>query len=137
LSSGCNGRRVLENSIVRAIFGRNVAEQWLLKGYVIKIFRICTLQDRLIIIDKGRSFEMCVCVGGGGGGSGEAKCIGASEFRSWHLRLKWMEEESHVEKMQAHRVQNLFGKRRKLGKTGRTWQIILKWMLRTGTECEL
>jgi hypothetical protein len=42
----------------------------------------------------------------------------------------------HVEKMQAYRVQNLVGKRRKLGKTGRTWQIILKWILRTGTECK-
>ena len=43
---------------------------------------------------------------------------------------------THVEKMQAYRVQNLVGKRRKLGKTGRTWQIILKWILMTGTECE-
>jgi len=40
----------------------------------------------------------------GGGGGGEAKCLGALEFRSWHLRLIWMEEKSHVEKMQAYRV---------------------------------
>jgi len=31
-----------------------------------------------------------------------------------------MEEESHVEKMQAYRVQNLVWKRRKLCKMGRT-----------------
>jgi hypothetical protein len=42
----------------------------------------------------------------------------------------------HVEKMQAYWVQNLDVKRRKLGKKGRTWQIILKCILRTGTECE-
>lgn len=42
----------------------------------------------------------------------------------------------HVEKMQAYRVQNLVGKRRKLWKTGRTWQITLKWILRKGMECE-
>jgi hypothetical protein len=40
-----------------------MAKQWLLKYYVIKILRICTLQDRLIITDKGESFVV-VCVGG-------------------------------------------------------------------------
>jgi len=60
--------RVFENSILRKIFGLNVAKQWLLKGCVIKLFRICALKDRLIIADKGRSFVMCVCGGGGGKG---------------------------------------------------------------------
>ena len=73
---------------------------------------------------------VCVCVGG------VAKYRDASEFRSCHLRLKWIEEESHVEKIQAYSLQNLVGKRRKLWKTGRIWQIILKWILRTGTECK-
>jgi hypothetical protein len=31
---------------------------------------------------------------------------------------------AHIEKMQAYRLQNLVGKRRKLGKTGRMWQVI-------------
>jgi hypothetical protein len=79
---------------------------------------------------------VCVCWVVGEGGGGEAKCIGTSEFRSWHVRLMDGRVIMHVKKMQAYRVQYLVGKRRKLGKTGRAWQIILKWILRTGTECE-
>lgn len=65
--------RVFEKSMLRAIFLPNVAKEWLLKDYVIKIFRICTLQHRLIITDKGRNFVMCVCVGRGRGRGGRSK----------------------------------------------------------------
>jgi hypothetical protein len=59
--------RVFENSMLRRIFGPKMAKQWLIKDYLIKNFKICTPQDRLIVTDNIRNCEMCVWGGGGGG----------------------------------------------------------------------
>jgi hypothetical protein len=71
--------RVFKKNMLRTIFVPNMAKQWLLKGFV--LYKI-----GLLLLIKVGAFR-CVYVGG-------AKCIGASEFRSWQVRLKWMEEES-------------------------------------------
>lgn len=64
-----------------------MAKQRLLKNCVMKSSVLILHKIGLLLLIKAAAL---ICVLGGG----EEKFMGASEFRTLHLRLKWMEEES-------------------------------------------